>query len=309
MELRHLRYFVAAAEEQHISRAADRLAVTRPAVSRIISDLEDELGTPLFERSAHRIRLTAAGRVLLARLQPMFTELRLTIELTRQAGAGKSGMLKIGYGATSLQHPVFRAAVRQVHADLPQVSLSFLEGRRASQLNALKDEALDVGFSHHAVWHGSRGEAGGGTAADDDQEFTHIPIQTGRLAVAVPAGHVLAGRKRLKLAELAHAAFITVPQASVTPDDARFAALCRAAGFEARVAQEAKNTEALLNLVAIGIGVGLLVTVPGARFPDDVRVIPLQGVPFETRYELTCLKARQSEPLIQRFAEIVRQFV
>ena len=75
MELRHLRYFMAVAEEEHFGRASDRLCVTRPAVSQIIADLEDELGTPLFERLAHRVKLTAAGRALLPRLQEVMTQL------------------------------------------------------------------------------------------------------------------------------------------------------------------------------------------------------------------------------------------
>ena len=82
MELRHLRYFIAAAEEEHFGRAAERLYVTRPAVSQIIADLEDELGTPLFERLAHRVRLTAAGHVLLAQLQTLMSSLSQAIAPT-----------------------------------------------------------------------------------------------------------------------------------------------------------------------------------------------------------------------------------
>src|SRR5207253_10624288 len=104
MELRHLRYFIAAAEEQHFGRASDRLHVTRPAVSQIIADLEEELGTVLFERLAHRVRLTAAGRALLPQLQTIMNDLSEAFAMTKRVGEGKRGMLNIGYGSLTLLH-------------------------------------------------------------------------------------------------------------------------------------------------------------------------------------------------------------
>src|SRR5260370_38533909 len=98
MELRHLRYFIAAAEEEHFGRASDRLHVTRPAVSQIIADLEEELGTPLFERLAHRVRLTAAGRALLPQLQTNMNDLDDAFVMTNGVGEGNGGTLKQRYG-------------------------------------------------------------------------------------------------------------------------------------------------------------------------------------------------------------------
>src|SRR6059058_4154872 len=121
MELRHLRYFMAAAEEEHFGRASDRLHVTRPAVSQIIADLQSELGTPLFERLAHRVRLTAAGRALLPQLQAVMNDLNEALATAKRVGEGKSGTLNIGYGSLTLLHTLFRDAIKTFHETYPEV--------------------------------------------------------------------------------------------------------------------------------------------------------------------------------------------
>ena len=105
MELRHIRYFIAAAEEEHFGRASDRLHVTRPAVSQIIADLEQEISTPLFERLAHRVRLTAAGRSLLPQLQAVMAHLNEAMAQAKRVGEGKTGSLNIGYGSSDAAAP------------------------------------------------------------------------------------------------------------------------------------------------------------------------------------------------------------
>lgn len=301
MELRHLRYFVAAAEEQHFSRAADRLCVTRPAVSRLISDLEDELGTQLFERSAHRIQLTTAGTVMLGRLRKVLADLAVTVEVTKRVGAGASGILTIGYGSATLQHPLFRAALKQVHEELPDVFVSLVEGPSVELIDALRAGTMHVGFTHRAVAEG-RGEPD-----EHDREFARLPIANARLAVALPAGHALAGHEQVELAQLAGEDFIVVPLSNASPSFGKLAALCMQAGFEARIVQEVRNSVAQLNLVALGVGVGLLVSLPGARYPSDVRVIPLEDARFSTRFELTCLRSREQEPVVRQFTSIVQR--
>lgn len=140
MELRHLRYFIAAAEEEHFGRASDRLCVTRPAVSQIISDLESELGMPLFERLAHRVRLTAAGRALLPELQALMTDLSQAIVKAKRVGQGKTGSLNIGYGSLTLMNSLFRTAIKQFRELYPEVTLSLLEMPTPEQPRALAEK-------------------------------------------------------------------------------------------------------------------------------------------------------------------------
>jgi len=137
VELRHLRYFIAAGEEENFGRAADRLHVTRPAVSQIIADLEAELGTPLFERLAHRVQLTAAGRVLLPQLQTVMSNLSDSFAMAKRAGEGKSGALNLGYGSLTLLHSLFRSSVKRFREAYPDVALALLEMPTTAQPKAL----------------------------------------------------------------------------------------------------------------------------------------------------------------------------
>lgn len=307
MELRHLRYFVAAAEELHFSRAAERLFVTRPAVSRMISDLEEELGTELFKRGANGIALTAAGAVLLDRLRGLFKELTLTLDVTRRVGAGRSGILKLGYGSSTLHHPLFRASIKRLHDELPDVALSFFEGTRLEQLNALRNGSVDASFTQIPLAGPApeRRARASRVPAADYSDFVRLPVETSHLAVALPKGHRLAAHKTLKLADLAGEAFISVPLSSGSPTFGTLAALCEEAGFAPIVVQEVKNTATQLNVVAAGIGIGLLLTMPSSRYAGDVRVVPLRDVPLSSRLELLCLKSRASEAVIGHFTEIV----
>src|SRR5260370_12815106 len=148
MGLRHRRYFIAAAEEEHFGRASERLHITRPAVSQIISDLESELRTPLFERLAHRVKLTAAGQALLPRLQAVMGDIDDALAVTKRVGEGKSGMLSMGYGSLTLLHSLFRAAIKQFGETYPDVSLSLLEIPTFEQPNALATGKIHAGFMH-----------------------------------------------------------------------------------------------------------------------------------------------------------------
>jgi DNA-binding transcriptional LysR family regulator len=148
MELRHIRYFIAAAEEEHFGRASDRLHVTRPAVSQIIADLEGEIATQLFERLAHRVKLTAAGRSLLPRLQAVMVQLNEAVAQAKRVGEGKSGSLNIGYGSLTLLHPLFRDVIKTYHETYPDVSLSLLEMSTTEQPKALAERKIHAGFMH-----------------------------------------------------------------------------------------------------------------------------------------------------------------
>lgn len=309
MELRHLRYFVAAAEEEHFARAADRLCITRPAVSQMISDLEDELGTQLFERKAHRVKLTAAGSTLLIRLQRLLAELNQTFEMTKRVGSGKAGVLNIGYGSLTLLHPLFEAAIKQVHAEYPGVSLSLFELPSNQQISALRAGTLHAGFTYSAVTDAGtvRKARQAGSPFDDSTEFGRLLLQKGRIAVAVPVDHPLSAHRFLKLADLANEEFIVVPVSSVSPSYGRLASLCMEAGFEARIVQEVANIATQLNLISVGMGIGLVVTMPGLRYPGNIKVIPLRNLNYATKFQLMWIKKSRLEPVLEQFINTVQQ--
>lgn len=306
MELRHLRYFMAAAEEEHFGRAAERLHVTRPAVSQIIADLEAELGTPLFERLAHRVRLTAAGRVLLPKLRGVTADLDEALSLARRVGQGKSGTLNIGYGSLTLLHSLFRAAIKRFSEEYPDVSLSLIEIPSSEQPKALAAGRLHGGFMHFGPGPGPlRKRRGESVIAQDQSVLDWVRIQSGTLGVAMPIDHRLAARKSVTLAELAPERFVVVPRSSSSPGYGPLYALCQKAGYEPRIVQEVRSIAAQINLVSVGMGVGLVVMGAGFEYPHSLAVVPLDEVSYATSFVFGWVRGER-DPALDRMIEIVK---
>ena len=306
MELRHLRYFIAAAEEEHFGRASDRLHVTRPAVSQIIADLEDEIGTPLFERLAHRVRLTEAGKTLLPHVQGLLHQLGEAVLLTQRVGQGKSGTLSIGYGSLTLLNTIFRAAIKQYKEAYPDVTLSLHEISTTDQFRALADGKLDAGFMHFGPGRVKVRKGPGSTMLSQDETVLDwFHIQTGSLGAALPNDHRLAQRKSVTLADLAGERFVVVPQSVSSPGYGPLYALCQEAGFEPHVVQEVKTISTQLNLISVGIGIGLAVTGRNFSYPNGITVVPLQEVSHSTSFVLAWVKDKM-DPALQRLVDIVK---
>jgi DNA-binding transcriptional LysR family regulator len=305
MELRHLRYFIAAAEEQHFGRASERLHITRPAVSQIISDLESELRTALFERLAHGVRLTAAGKALLPRLQDVMADIDDAVAVTRRIGEGKSGVLNIGYGSLTLLHSLFRAAIKQFRETYPDVTLSLLEIPTFEQPNALSTGRIHAGFMHFGpssefFWNRQTDSV----LEQEDTALGWLPIQKGNLGVVLPVDHALAGRTSLSLRELAADRFVVVPRSSSSPGYGPLYTLCQKAGFEPKIVQEVRSITSQINLISVGMGIGLAVIGRNFTYPPGLRVIPLDEVDYVTRFVFGWVKG-QRDPVLDRMIEIV----
>jgi DNA-binding transcriptional LysR family regulator len=306
VELRHLRYFIAAAEEEHFGRASDRMHVTRPAVSQIIADLESELDTPLFERLAHRVQLTPAGRALLPRLQSVMAELADAFAMTKRAGEGKSGSLNIGYGSLTLMHTLFRAAVKQFHESYTEVSLALLEMPTQDQPRAMAEGKINAGFMHFGprpmLLRKRRAE---GSMPQDEIVLDWVRIQTGGLGVVVPVDHRLAGRKSVVLPELAGEQFVVVPRSSSSPGYGPMYALCQKAGFEPRIVQEVGTIASQLNLISVGMGIGLAVIGKNFLYPTSLAVVPLEDVSYACTFVFGWVKGKR-DPVLDRMIDIVK---
>lgn len=309
MELRHLRYFVAAAEEEHFGRASSRLHVTRPAVSQMIADLEDELGTILFERLAQRVRLTAAGRALLPQFQGLLNDLGHAVALAKRVGEGKTGILNIGYGSLTLLHPIFRAAIKRLHEECPDLTLSLFELPTSTQRKALVDGKIHAGFMHFGPQSviGKRKRGGSAAAPQEESALDFLRIQTGGLGVVVPVDHALAKRKSVSLADLSDEMFVVVPHSSVSPGYGPLYALCQKAGFQPHIVQEVNSIAAQLNLVSVGMGIGLTVTGKKFNYPPTLAVIPLKDVNYTTTFALSWAKGKP-DPALERLIGIVTEF-
>ncbi|MGQ0537635.1 MAG: LysR substrate-binding domain-containing protein [Gemmatimonadaceae bacterium] len=254
MELRHLRYFVAVAEELHFGRAAARIHIAQPALSQQIQQLERELGVVLLARSKRRVALTEPGRAFLGEARRTLAAAETAMNAARQAALGEIGSLSVGYVdlATWL---VFPAILRKYRERYPTVHVTLTQLHREPQRDALLRGDLDVGFF---------------SLREHDRGLTGERVALDPLVVALPSGHSAARRSRVPLALLAGEPWVLFPSDLKTSYVDLVLASCRAAGFEPRVAQEASQLQTLAGLVSAGVGVTLL--------PSSVAGAPRAGL-------------------------------
>lgn len=311
MELRHLRYFVAAAQEENFGRASERLHVTRPAVSQLISDFEEELGALVFERFPHRVRLTAAGKALLPEVQRILEELEVALTLARNVSEGRCGRLSIGYGHQTLMHAVFQDVVQRYHCLHSGVVLDLLEVPTPDQPRAMVEGRVDAAFMHFGPARDlPRDDAPcsilSAEPGSDGLSLEWVPIQTSRLGVLVPVTHRFAKRAAVTLRELADEALVDVPRSSYSVRAAHVLKQCRISGFEPNVVQEVERIPAQLNLVAAGMGIALGVCGAHFTYPDRLRVVPLADVNWPVSFVFAWVRNRVS-PALQQMIELLRE--
>lgn len=288
MELRHLRYAVALADELHFARAAARLHIAQPPLSQQIKALENELGVRLFDRTSRRVGLTDAGAAFIAEARRTLASAEQAIEAARRAARAETGRLAIGY-VSSASYELLPAVLRAFRRRAPDVLLVLEEMNSSEQSRGVLAGTLDLGFVRRPP--------------PTDRRLAGTVVRREPIVVAVPSDHALAAARAIRLRELALEPFVIFPArprpswADVVLD------LCRGAGFEPRVVQEAVEMVSALSLVAAGIGIAL---VPGA-----VRAVRRPGVVFRPLTPAPwseVMLIRRNEPpttLIARFLEVV----
>jgi DNA-binding transcriptional LysR family regulator len=295
MELRHLRYFIAVAEEGHITRAAERLGMQQPPLSQQIKAMEQELDVQLFLRKPRGVELTEAGRALLEDARAMLAHLDRALETTRRTARGEQGRISIGMTPTAPFHPLVPRAVRAFREAFPLVSITLEESLSQGLLNRLRDEQMDVAFIRNAV--------------SDSAGLMITPLLDEIMVVALPSGHALAqgkGDKTLELRSLASETFILYgPPGSGIYD--RTIAACQAAGFSPRVGQLAPRITSTLGLIAAGLGISFVPISMQRMSMDGVTYRRLTG-PVQPR-ALLSLASRRNDPsaVVRRFVSVVRQ--
>jgi DNA-binding transcriptional LysR family regulator len=266
MELRHLRYFVAVAEELHFSRAALRLHIGQPPLSHAIQTLEADIGAQLLERTKRWVRLTEAGKLFLADARRILALSEQAGETARRAERGEAGVLRVGFTSSTPFTPLFAATINRYRAQYPAVTLTLHEMATGLQLEAIGQRNLDLGFMRPP------------DGAEDADTYTptlrFAKLRKDPLVVVLPTAHALASKARIALKELAGTPFVMYPHTAGTGIHPQILRLCRTAGFVPRVALEAGEASTIIGLVAAGCGVSIL--------PATFERIHMDGVCYRT---------------------------
>jgi len=289
VEVRHLEYFVALAEELSFSRAAARVHIAQPSLSQQIRQIERELGTALIDRSARPIQLTLAGRRLLDDAHALLHQLDQTVRAVRRTGRGEREQLRVGYtfgGLYDLLLPVLRA-FRAAH---PDAGLLLREVPATDQARALRAGRVDVMVTRL-------------TQPVADADLAVLSLRGELLAAVLPADHDLAARRRVPLRGLAGEAFVSFPRRQDPLTFDRYLQACLAAGFSPRVEHEVADAQSLALMVASGQGVALTGEDLSLRFAGVAyrRVDP----PTEVATIVAIWLAHRPASLVQQLAELL----
>ncbi|MBH9428808.1 LysR family transcriptional regulator [Pseudomonas aeruginosa] len=291
MELRHLRYFIAVAEELHFGRAAERLGISQPPLSQQIQALEEEIGARLFERTNRRVELTDAGRLFLDESRQVLAQVDKAVLLARRAHLGELGELKIGFTSSAPFTSTIPSSIHAFRKAYPDVHLDLQEMSSRQVLKALLEESLQVGVIRPLAL----------PDAVHWVEWFREP-----LGAVLRADHPLAAGSEdgLAIAALAEEPFVFFPRSYGTGLYDQVIALTRQAGFSPRIAQEASEAMTIIGLVSAGLGVSIL--------PASFRRTRVDGVVYRTLSDPAATTAvwlvrRQNEgsPLALSFIDLV----
>jgi DNA-binding transcriptional LysR family regulator len=278
MELRHLRYFQAVAEERHFGRAAARLHMAQPPLSQQIRQLEEELGVTLLRRTTRRVDLTPAGEAYLVRVRAILQSVQAAGDEAVRIGNGLEGRLVIGC-VGSATYSLLPTLARALREQLPGVDFAFRgEMLSPDQLDALRDGSIDLALMRPL------------TDLAQGADVTVTSLRKDRYVVALPEGHRLAGRSRVRVADLRGEDLIVHAGRGRSAMYDAVTALCRDAGFEPTIRHEVAETSTLVTFVAAALGVAVV--------PEPVSELVVAGAvyrPLVTRRRMELVAARRAD--------------
>lgn len=293
MELRHLRYFVAVAEELSFTRAALRLHIGQPPLSHQIQMLEAEVGAQLLERSKRWVRLTEAGSLFLADARRVLALSEQAVQTARRAQRGEAGELRVGFTFSTPLTPLFATVINRYRQRYPGVSLTLHEMSTQRQIEALAARELDLGLVRPP-------EAGVSEAVELSV------LRQDPLVLVLPLGHPLARHKKVAVSALQGLPFVMYPPSAGTGIHPQILRLCRAAGFLPTIAMEAGEASTIIGLVAAGCGISVL--------PSSFDIIRMEGVcyrpladPAATTSLLLAQRREENSPLVAAFMAVAHE--
>lgn len=290
MELRQIRCFAAVAEELHFGRAARRLNLSQPPLSRTIQQLEGELGVPLLERSKRHVELTSAGRAFLPKALRILSLSAEAAEEARSVADGRGGVLSVSFVGSAM-YVLLPSVLRRMRIDFPDVEVKLHEMATDQQVSALLDNRTQAAFIRPGIRH---------------PELESRLLLREALAVALPRSHRLASRRTVSMGQLASDPFVLFPRQTHGSLGNRILDLCGQEGFVPRVVQEALEMQTALGLVAGGLGIAVV--------PEGVRNLSWPGIvlkpmpkPAPTIDLSIACRIDEMSPILPHFLKIVAE--
>lgn len=288
MELRHLRYFLAVAEEASFTKAAERVGIGQPPLSRQIKDLEAEVGALLFHRLAHGAELTEAGRAFMEAVSGIPSQTAEAVRLARRAARGETGVLGLGSIGSAVINPIVSSAIRSFRRAYPDVELRLEEATSAVLAAGLREGRLGAAIIRP-------------TQADARDLRFHV-IAEDELMAALPVGHPLAASEvPVALGDLAEEPLIITPREIGAGMFDTVVEACRQSGFEPRFGQSAPQIATMLSLVAAEFGVAII--------PASMRQLGVAGVTFRSLRDKAPSLALTVAVRRDERSDLVRNFV
>lgn len=288
VELRHLRYFIALAEAESFGRAASALGIAQPALSQQIRKLESELDVVLFRRGNDGTHLTPAGEAFLPGAQASVADALSAVACAQRVARGESGCLKVGFIGSAADHLV-PTALRLFGREYPDVEVSLIETGPTQLPGCFERSHFDVAFAHRPI---------------DDPALLTEPVDVGDVVAVLPDNHPLSGEQSISLSALAQDAWVVAPISASKASREMFLADCSRSGFEPTIRAEASTPEAIIGLVAAGLGVSMLPEGAHSLPRDGVCTVPIHG---EKSVVVMAWREDRRTPAITAFMRLTRE--
>ena len=246
MDFRQFRYFIAAAEELHFARAAEKLGIAQPALSQQIKAIEQQLGTRLFLRAKRRVELTETGAIFLEEARAALEQADRAVRIVRNMARGEAGQIDIGLVGSAMYEPLFAHQLNTFRKAHPDVQIALHELPIPTQIEAVRTHHLDIAIVRdplpEPLLHG----------------VEHFLLSTQQLVAVLPETHPRAGDPEIRLIDLKDDTFIAFDDVAGVGIGQALLDLCREAGFAPRITQKVSEIATLISLIAAGFGVGLV---------------------------------------------------
>ncbi|MEM7759395.1 MAG: LysR family transcriptional regulator [Cyanobacteria bacterium P01_A01_bin.40] len=290
MEFRQLRYFVTVAKELHFGRAAERLEITQPALSKQIRILETKIGVELFTRTKRTVDLTPAGEVFLIQAQQLLQQADQAIALARRTALGEVGRLTVGFTSTAT-YTVLPELINRFQSRYPQVEIEMLELATEAQVTALNRNEIDLGFLHPPI---------------DFRGLEVYPLLSEEFVAVLPPQHHLLNKQSLSIQDLAQESFILHPRSEGKFLYDEFFKLCRQAGFQPNIAKEVGSHQTRVCFVAAGMGITFIPAGLQTLIGDNLICKPIKDLPLKLDFA-AAWRSVVTMPVLQEFLTLLKK--